>query len=152
MIILQSWWEKRCLALIVCAGSFKPGYLTYCAERHRVQVVQQPQIHCDGCRSSCHNRMLAAERREATLRVQQRAGPPQATTSGWFSELLLGVPLSCHHSQSAADALCCLSPALRARHRRRGLEIQPDLHSFSFLFHSLAYSMVCCHITPFCGI
>ena len=33
---------------------------------------------------------------------------------------------------------CCLPPAC---HRRRGLEIQPDLHSYSCRFHSLAYSM-----------
>ena len=94
---------------------------------------------CYGCRPSCHNRMLAAERQEATLlcplRVQPRAGPPQATSSGWFSELLLGAPLSCHYSESAVDALRCLPPA---RHLRRGLEIHPDLHSYSSSFYSLA--------------
>ena len=131
--------------MIVCTGSFKPGYLSYCAERHRVQAVQRPRIRCDGCRPSRrsrNNRMLAAERQEATLlcplRVQSRAGPPQATSNGWFSELLRGAPLSGHHSESAVDALCCLPTA---HHRRRGLEIQPDLHSFSFRFHTLAYSL-----------
>ena len=72
------------------------------------------------------------------LCASSRAGPQQTTSSGWFSELLLGVPLSGHRSESAADALCCLPPAC---HRRRGLEIRPDLHSFSCRFHSLAYSI-----------
>ena len=167
--------------MIVCTGSFKPGYPTYCAQCHRVQAVQRPRIRCDGrrpSRRSRNNRMLAAERQESTVRVQPRAGPPQATSSGWFrvSELLLGAPLSrqcSHHSESAADALCCLPPA---RHRRWGLEIQPDLHSYCCCFRSLAYSMaysmlpfshlfvvysrgaishMCyiagCHITPFCS-
>ena len=66
------------------------------------------------CRPSSHNRMRAAERREATLMcklsVQSRAGQPQATRSGLFTELHRA-PLSCHRSQSAADALRCLPPA-----------------------------------------
>ena len=76
--------------------------------------------------------------RKAGCHSERPAGQQQAISSGWFSELLLGAPLSGHHSESAADALCCLPPA---RHLRRGLEIQPDLHSFPCLFHSLAYSM-----------
>ena len=62
----------------------------------------------------------------------------------WFSELLLSAPLSGHSSESAPDTLCCLPPA---RHRRWGLEIQLDLHSFSCRFRSFAYSMaysICC--------
>ena len=35
----------------------------------------------------------------------------QATRSGGFSELLRGALLSVHHSESAADAWCCLPPA-----------------------------------------
>ena len=95
--------------------SFKLGYLTYCAECHRMQAVQRSRIRCYGCCPFCHNRMLAAERQESTVRVQPRAGPPQATSSGWFSELLLRAPLSCHSSKSAADALCCLPPARLCR-------------------------------------
>ena len=53
------------------------------------------------------------------------------------------------HSESAADALCCLPPA---RHRWRGLEIQPDLLSFAsaFVAWHIAWHIVCCNITPFC--
>ena len=72
------------------------------------------------------------------LSVKPPTGSPKATSSGWFSELLRGAPLFCHSSKSVVDALCCLPPA---RHRRRGLEIQPELHSFPCRFHSLAYSM-----------
>ena len=135
--------------MIVCTGSFKPGYVTYCAERHRVQAVQRPRIRCNGCRPSCHNRMLAVERREATLlcpmRVQPRAGPLQAISSCWFSELLRGAPLSGHSSESAADALRCLPPA-RHRHctvcKRRAAELEC---SFFITTITVCYTAVLYH-------
>ena len=119
-------------------------------ERHRVQAVQLPRLRCNGFRPSCHNRMLAAERREATLlcplRVQLRAGPPQ----GRRRPPVAG-SLSCHRSESAADALRCLPSA---RHRPYDGAYKLNLictafPSVAFIAWHIAWHIACCHITPF---
>ena len=92
-------------------------------------AVRRSQIRGDGCRPSCHNR--------------QQPQPAVSRPATWCSEAgghssVPSAPLSCHCSESAADAWRCLLPA---RKRRRGLEIKLDLHGLSCCFHSMAYSM-----------
>ena len=113
--------------MIVCTGSFKPPSTTECRlcsdlESAAMAVARPATTEC----------LLQRGRRPlcASSRAQGRRRPPAVAGS-----------LSCcseHHCPATAANQRQMHRA--ACHRRRGLEIQPDLHSFS-CFHSLAYSI-----------
>ena len=80
--------------MIVCTGSFKPGYLTYCVKRHLVQAP--PSANC-------------APTSNPLLWLSPVLPQPNACCSeaGGHSAVP-AAPLYCHSSESAADEWRCL--------------------------------------------
>ena len=102
-------------------------FVVFAQERNR---AQQPQICDDGYRSPATAQVAECLLQPGgrplswALCVSSRA---QETSSGGFSELLRGAPLSCHCIESGADAWRCLPPTRHShctvcKRRADGLE------------------------------
>ena len=121
--------------MIVCTGSFKPGYLTYCAESRRcLAQFLLCRLHCRAQFQTRLSHILC--RLAAISNLQQLLSPVPRQPNACCSEAggqsaKPAAPLSSHCSKSAADAQLCLPPA---RHRRRGLEIKPICTAFPAAF------------------